>query len=42
MNFMEIARARQSCRGYDEERPVEPEKIAAMLEAGQAISNETV
>ena len=35
MNFMEIARARQSCRGYDEERPVEPEKIAAMLEAAQ-------
>ena len=35
MNFMEIARARQSCRGYDEARPVEPEKIAAMLEAAQ-------
>ena len=35
MNFMEIARARQSCRGYEEERPVEPEKIAAMLEAAQ-------
>ena len=35
MNFMEIARARQSCRSYDEERPVEPEKIAAMLEAAQ-------
>ena len=35
MNFMEIARARQSCRGYDEERAVEPEKIAAMLEAAQ-------
>ena len=30
MNFMEIARARQSCRSYDEERAVEPEKIAAM------------
>ena len=35
MNFMKIARARQSCRSYDEERPVEPEKIAAMLEAAQ-------
>ena len=33
MNFMEIARVRQSCRSYDEERAVEPEKIAAMLEA---------
>ena len=32
---MEIARARQSCRSYDEERAVEPEKIAAMLEAAQ-------
>ena len=35
MNFMEIARARQSCRGYDEERAVEPEKITAMLEAAR-------
>ena len=35
MNFMEIARARQSCRTYDEERAVEPEKIAAMLEAAR-------
>lgn len=35
MNFMEIARVRQSCRSYDEERAVEPEKIAAMLEAAQ-------
>ena len=35
MNFMEIARARQSCRAYDEERPVEAEKLAAMLEAAQ-------
>ena len=35
MNFLEIARARQSCRAYDEGRPVEPEKIAAMLEAAQ-------
>ena len=35
MNFMEIARTRQSCRGYDEARPVEPEKIASMLEAAR-------
>ena len=35
MNFMEIARARQSCRGYDDERAVEPEKITAMLEAAR-------
>ena len=35
MNFMEIARIRQSCRAYDETRPVEAEKITAMLEAAQ-------
>ena len=35
MNFMEIARARQSCRAYDETRAVEPEKITAMLEAAR-------
>lgn len=35
MNFMEIAKARQSCRGYDESREVEPEKISAILEAVQ-------
>jgi len=35
MNFMEIAQARQSCRAYDETRPVEDEKIAAMLEAAR-------
>lgn len=35
MNFMEIARARQSCRAYDETRPVEPEKVTAMLEAAR-------
>ena len=35
MNFMEIARARQSCRAYDETRQVEDEKIAAMLEAAR-------
>ena len=33
MNFMEIAKARQSCRNYDPNRPVEPEKIQAILEA---------
>lgn len=33
MDFLEIANARQSCRSYDETRDVEPEKLAAMLEA---------
>ena len=33
MNFIEIARARQSCRSYDENREVEEEKLAAILEA---------
>ena len=35
MNFMDIAKARQSCRSYDETRAVEPEKLAAVLEAGR-------
>lgn len=35
MNFMEIARARQSCRAYDETKAVEAEKLNAMLEAAQ-------
>ena len=35
MNFMEIARSRQSCRAYDETRPIEAEKLTAMLEAAQ-------
>ena len=35
MNFMEIAQARQSCRSYDENRPVEDEKLQAILEAAQ-------
>ena len=35
MNFMEIALARQSCRSYDETRPVEEEKLAAVLEAAR-------
>ena len=33
MNFLEIANNRQSCRSYDEERPVEQEKLDAILEA---------
>ena len=35
MNFMEIARNRQSCRGYDTCRPVEEEKLNAVLEAAR-------
>ena len=35
MNFMDIAHARQSCRSYDETRTVEPEKLAAVLEAAR-------
>ena len=35
MDFMEIARARQSCRAYDETKPVEEEKLTAMLEAAR-------
>ena len=33
MSFLEIAKARYSCRHYDPNRPVEPEKIDAILEA---------
>ena len=33
MNFTEIAVARQSCRAYDPVRPVEQEKLDAILEA---------
>ena len=33
MNFYEIAQNRQSCRSYDAARPVEEEKIAAILES---------
>lgn len=33
MNFMEIAKARQSCRSYDETKEVEQEKLNAILEA---------
>ena len=32
MNFYEIAQNRQSCRSYDAARPVEEEKITAILE----------
>ena len=35
MNFLEIAKFRQSCRSYDSSRPVEPEKLAAVLEAAR-------
>ena len=31
MNFIEIAQNRQSCRSYDPTRPVEDEKLAAIL-----------
>ena len=33
MNFTEIANTRQSCRKYDPDRPVEEEKLAAVLAA---------
>lgn len=35
MNFLEIAEIRQSCRGYDETRTVEHEKLNAILEAAR-------
>ena len=35
MDFMEIAKTRQSCRSYDESRAVEPEKLQAVLEAAR-------
>ena len=35
MNFTEIALARYSCRSYDSTRPIEEEKIQAILEAGR-------
>jgi len=35
MNFMEIARQRQSCRRYDPDREVEQEKLDAILEAAR-------
>ena len=33
MDFLEIARARQSCRSYDTERPVEQEKLDSVMSA---------
>ena len=35
MDFLEIARARQSCRAYEEGKPVEQEKLEAVLEAAR-------
>ena len=35
MNFLEIANTRQSCRAYEENRPVEQEKLDAILEAAR-------
>ena len=35
MNFMEIAKTRQSCRAYEEGKAVEQEKLDAILEAAQ-------
>lgn len=33
MNFSEIANARYSCRKYDPDRPVEQQKLSAILQA---------
>ena len=35
MSFLELAQTRQSCRSYDETRPVEQEKLDAILEAAR-------
>ena len=35
MDFLTIAKTRQSCRSYDETRPVEQEKLDAVLEAAR-------
>ena len=35
MNFHEIAQTRQSCRSYDPVRPVDEEKLAAILESAR-------
>lgn len=35
MNFLEIAKTRQSCRAYDEAKEVETEKLEAILEAAR-------
>ncbi len=33
MNFLDLAKMRQSCRAYNKEKPVENEKLSAILEA---------
>ncbi|MBR7142391.1 MAG: nitroreductase family protein [Clostridia bacterium] len=35
MDFSSIAKTRQSCRAYDKNKPVEEEKLAAVLEAAR-------
>ena len=35
MDFLNIAKTRQSCRAYDGGRAVEPEKLSAILEAAR-------
>lgn len=35
MNFLEIAKCRQSCRNFDKDRMVEEEKILSILEAAR-------
>ena len=35
MSFIKIAQSRQSCRSYDSTRPIEKEKIDAILKAAQ-------
>lgn len=35
MDFLEIAKQRQSCRAYDETKPVEEEKLTAVLGAAR-------
>jgi nitroreductase len=35
MRFSELANKRESCRGYDKERAVEPEKLAEILSAAR-------
>lgn len=35
MDFSELMLKRQSCRNYDETKPVEPEKLSAILEAAR-------
>ena len=35
MNFIEIAKARQSCRKYNPDLPVEEEKLSAVIEAAR-------